>query len=141
MKTTAVLLAAALLLTMPAAAATIAEKTAGMQRFDGFLPLFWDESTGTLYMEIGRLDEEILYVGSLAAGLGSNDIGLDRGQLGDSAIIEFRRAGNKVLMVQPNFSYRATSDNAEERLAVEEAFAVSTLWGFTVAAETSGRVL
>ena len=135
-------LALALLLVVPAAsAATIAEKTAGMQRLDGFLPLYWDESAGTLYMEISRFDEEILYVSSLAAGLGSNDIGLDRGQLGETAIIEFRRIGPKILMVQPNYAYRATSDNREERLAVEEAFAVSTLWGFTAVAEDDGRAL
>ena len=128
-------------LSFAAEPATIATKTAGLQKLDGFFPLYWDSKAGTLFMEIPKLDSEVLYVGSLAAGLGSNDIGLDRGQLGRESVVVFRRIGPKVLMIEPNQSYRATSDNADERLAVEEAFASSALWGFTVAAETGGRVL
>ena len=87
------------------------------------------------------LDEEVIYISGLAAGLGSNDIGLDRGQLGDTNMVRFERVGRKILMVQPNTRYRAVSDNADEVRAVDEAFAKSILWGFTVAAETAGRVL
>jgi hypothetical protein len=92
-------------------------------------------------MELSRFGEEILYANGLTAGLGSNDIGLDRGQNGGSRIVRLERSGPKVLMVQPNFDFRATSENPDERRAVEDAFARSILWGFTVAAETSGRVL
>jgi hypothetical protein len=120
---------------------TVEEKTADMLELDGFLPLFWDEATGKLWLEIARFDEEILHYGSLAAGIGSNDIGLDRGQLGASHVVVFRRVGPRVLMVEPNYRYRALSDNEAERIAVEDAFAVSILWGFEVAAETDGRVL
>src|SRR5690606_32267667 len=77
----------------------------------------------------------------LSAGLGSNDIGLDRAQLGGRAIVSFQRVGPRVLMVQPNYDYRANSENAAERRAVEDAFAKSILWGFPVAAEANGRVL
>lgn len=120
---------------------SIAEKTRGAERKDGFLPLYWDAAAGKLWMEIPRMDEEMIYVVSLPAGLGSNDVGLDRGQLGGERIVRFRRVGPRVLMVQPNLAYRATSESAAEREAVETSFAQSVLWGFAVAAESDGRVL
>jgi hypothetical protein len=120
---------------------SIAEKTAGLRAIGGFFPLYWDAGAGRLWMEIPRLDTEVLYITGLAAGLGSNDIGLDRGQLHDSRIVVFERVGPKVLMVQPNYYYRATSTNPAEVKAVRDAFARSVLWGFTVGAETDGRVL
>jgi len=119
----------------------IAEKVRGMRVIDGFLPTYWDAGTGRLWLEIPRLDEELIHVVSLPAGLGSNDIGLDRGQLGGTRIVKFQRVGPRVLMVQPNYRYRAERGDAAERMAVEESFAQSVLWGFTVAAETDGRVL
>ena len=120
---------------------TIAEKTEGMEVLDGFLPLYWDDDDGTLWMEIARFDSDLLYVRSLAAGVGSNDIGLDRGQIGATALVRFERVGPKVLMVQPNQRFRVETDNPDEVRALEEAFATSVLWGFTVEAETAGTVL
>jgi len=120
---------------------TIESRTSDFEKFDGFYPLYWDAASGALYLEIPRLDEEVLYVSGLAAGLGSNDIGLDRAQLGGTAIVRFERVGTKIMMVQPNYDYRALSDNPAERKAVEDAFAKSVLWGFTAMAETDGRVL
>ncbi len=121
--------------------ASIAERTAGMERLPGLLPLHWDAGTGKLWMEIARFDHELLYVRSLAAGVGSNDIGLDRGQLGATAIVRFERVGPKVLVVQPNQRYRVDTTNPAEARALDEAFATSVLWGFTVEAETDGTVL
>ena len=120
---------------------SITERTEGFQKLDGFYPLYFDDATGTLYLEIPRLNQEVLYVSGLSAGLGSNDIGLDRAQLGGQKLVRFERVGTKVLMVQPNYSWRAVSPNAAERKAVEDAFAKSILWGFTAIAESSGRVL
>ena len=120
---------------------TIEAKTSDMQKLDGYMPLFWHERTGTLWMEISRFGEEVLYANGLSAGLGSNDIGLDRGQSSGSRIVVFERVGPKVLMVQPNYSFRAASNNPDEVRAVEDAFARSVLWGFEVAAESTGRVL
>ncbi len=120
---------------------SIQEKTEGMQRIDGFIPLYWDEGAGKLWMEIGRFDEEILHYVSLPAGVGSNDIGLDRGQLGPRHVVEFRRVGPRVLMVQPNYEYRAVTSNPLEQKAVDDAFAESVLFGFQVSAESDGRVL
>jgi hypothetical protein len=120
---------------------TIAEKIAGMEKFPGFFPFYWDAKAGKIWLEIDKWNTEFLYVESLPAGIGSNDIGLDRGQLGNSAIVRFDRVGPRVLLVAPNYNFRATTNNPDERLAVKDAFAESTLWGFEVAAEEGTRVL
>jgi len=120
---------------------SIAEKTAGMDRRDGFLPLYWESDAGKLWLEIPHLDAELIYLVSLPAGLGSNDIGLDRDQLGAERIVRFERVGPRVLLVQPNYAFRADNASQAEARAVEESFARSVLWGFTVAAEEDGRVL
>ncbi len=119
----------------------IASKTKGMQKHEGFLNFYWDNKKGKIWLEIDKFDTEFLYINSLQAGVGSNDIGLDRGQLGRERVVKFSRSGNKVLLTQINYKYRANSDNADERAAVEEAFAQSVLWGFEVASENKGTVL
>ena len=120
---------------------SIASKTAALETMDGFLTLHWDEAEGTIWLEVPDTGVEFLYVHSLAAGVGSNDIGLDRNQLGRTRVARFERAGRKLLLVEPNYRYRAVTDNPAERRAVEDAFARSVLWGFSIAAETEGRVL
>ncbi|HEV2834313.1 MAG TPA: zinc-dependent metalloprotease [Pyrinomonadaceae bacterium] len=119
----------------------ISEKVKGMEKFSGFFTFYWDAKAGKIWLEIDKWNTEFLYVESLPAGIGSNDIGLDRGQLGSSSIVRFDRSGPRVLLVAPNYSFRATSNNPDERRAVKDAFAESTLWGFEVAAEDNGRVL
>lgn len=149
-----VLAAAALLLVAAAPAAalqesgqeveelpTIEEKTEGTDALEGYFDLYWDREAGKLYWEIDRWDTEFLYQISLAAGLGSNPVGLDRGQLGGTHVAEFRRVGRKVLLEEPNYSYRARDADSAEVAAVEDAFARSTLWGFEAAAESGDRVL
>ncbi|MFT5771259.1 MAG: hypothetical protein ACI8YP_000279 [Algoriphagus sp.] len=111
-----------------------------MTKKEGFVPFYLDEEIGKIYLEISKLDEEFLYVNSLTAGIGSNDIGLDRGQLGDTRIVEFRRTGNKVFLVHKNYDFRAYSDNPYEVQSVKDAFAESILWGFEVA-QNSGESL
>ncbi len=120
---------------------SISDKTKGMQQFDGFMNFFYDDATGKVWLLVEQLDTEFLYVNSLAAGLGSNDIGLDRGQLGSSRVVSFRKSGPKLLLVQPNLSYRAITDNMSEARSVREAFAESALWGFRIEAEQDGRYL
>ncbi len=120
---------------------TIAVKTKGMQKIDGFIPLYWDASTGKMWMEIGRWDTEMLYYPSLPAGMGQNDIGLNRGDLGSEHVIKFERVGPKVLMQEPNYRYRAVSTNPMERKSVDDGFPTSVLWGFKVDAATGDRVL
>ncbi|MBN9385621.1 MAG: zinc-dependent metalloprotease [Chitinophagaceae bacterium] len=120
---------------------TIEGKTKGLKAYPGFFNFYWDARLGKIWLEISRLDSEVLYQPSLPAGLGSNDVGLDRGLLGEGCIVKFTRVGNKVLMIQPNYDYRAVTKDPSERRAVEQSFAQSTLWGFTVEAETKGAVL
>jgi hypothetical protein len=120
---------------------SIADRTSGMQKLDGYFPLYWDDRTGSLFIEIARFDTEFLLNLGLAAGLGSNDIGLDRGEGAGARIVSFQRVGPRVLLVQPNLSFRSSSANPLERKSVEDSFATSVLWGFTVAAESDNRVL
>ncbi|MEN8249817.1 MAG: DUF5117 domain-containing protein, partial [Bacteroidota bacterium] len=116
-------------------------KTEGMKKYEGYFNFFYDEKQDKIYLLIDKLDEEFLYVSSLTAGIGSNDIGLDRGQLGGKKVVKFVRTGPKVLLVQPNYDYRAVSDNQDERRAVEQAFAQSVIWGFIVDEEKANGVL
>jgi hypothetical protein len=120
---------------------SIESKVAGMQKFPGYFDFYYDAKQDKIFLLITKFNEEFLYVNSLPAGIGSNDIGLDRGQLGDNRVVKFEKRGPKVLMVEPNYRYRAITDNANERRAVEEAFAQSVLWGFKAEAEADGAVL
>jgi len=120
---------------------TVEEKTKGMDIRTGFFPLFWEEKTGKLWMEVGRFNEPFLYVHGLASGLGSNPVGLDRKQLGGTSLVHFVRIGPKILLVRRNMRFRALSEDVAEREAVRESFAESVVFGFEVAAETDGRAL
>ncbi|MFT4758071.1 MAG: hypothetical protein ACI9XO_000815 [Paraglaciecola sp.] len=120
---------------------TFDELTTDLQKQTGYFDFYWDEKQGKIWVEIDKLDTEFLYVNSLPAGIGSNDIGLDRGQLGRERIVKFTRSGNKILLTHLNYKYRAVSDNSDERQSVEEAFAQSVLWGFKVTSEKDGRIL
>jgi len=122
--------------------ATIAERTAGLQHLPGLLPLHWDAKHARLYLEIPHLNEDLLYVDSLPYGLGSNDVGLDRGQLARSRVVRFERYGTKILLIERNEFFRSSASEAAERLAVRESFPESTLASFTVLAEDhAGAVL
>ena len=110
---------------------TIEDRTASMELMDGFLPMYWDDAGGRIWLEIAEWDADVLHASGIGAGLGSNDIGIDRGQLAGSRVVRFHRVGPRVLMIQPNYRFRASSDNAAERKAVEDAFAPSTLWALT----------
>ena len=119
----------------------IAEKTNGLKKYEGFFNFYWDADTGKIWLEIDKLDSEFLYQVALPAGLGSNDIGLDRGLLGKTAVVKFSRIGRKILMIEPNQDYRAVTTDQAERRAVDQSFAQSVLWGFTIEAESDGHEL
>ncbi len=120
---------------------SIEARVASLKKIDGLFPLYWDETTGQLWMEIANFNTEVLLSTGLASGLGSNDIGLDRGALAGSRIVAFERVGSKVLLVQPNYRFRASSTNPAEVRAVRDAFARSVLWSFAVGADSGGRVI
>ncbi len=119
----------------------ITEKTKSMKKMDGFFPFWYDAANGKIWLLVNKINSEFLYVNSLPAGLGSNDIGLDRGQLGDTRIVYFHKVGKKLLLIQPNYNYRASSADIKEQKAVAESFASSTLASFTIEAEENGNYL
>src|ERR1700755_2355804 len=120
---------------------TFAQLTRGLQKLDGYLPLYYDAEQGKLLLEISRFEQEFLYQVSLPTGVGSNPLGLDRGQLGHGHVVRFERSGPKGLLVAANYRFRAITNDALERRAVEESFARSVLWGFKVEAVEGARVL
>lgn len=120
---------------------TVASKTQGLDKREGFVPVYWDAKSGKVFLEVTSFNEPLLYVTSLPAGLGSNDVGLDRSQLRDTRLVQFERIGPKVLLVMPNLRYRAISENAAERRAVRDAFAEAVIWGFDVVAGSESGVL
>ncbi len=122
-------------------AAQFAEKSKDFQKFNGYFNFQYDEKTDKIYLEVEELEKEFLYVSSLSSGIGSNDIGLDRGQLGGRQVVFFKKAGNKLLLVQPNLKFRALTDNELERKSVEQAFAKSILGGFTIEEEKNGKFI
>ena len=102
------------------------------QQMPGFIPLHWDGEEGRLYADISDIEGPFIYYNGLSHGLGSNDLGLDRGRLGDTFLVEFRKVGKKVFLAALNTKYTARSEDAQERRAVAEAFAESIIWGFAV---------
>ena len=97
-----------------------------------FMPVEFDAATGKLLMHVNHIGEEFLYFVSLPAGVGSNPIGLDRGEEGESHLVRFDRVGPKLLLVEENTRFRALTNDANERRAVEDSFAKSVLWGFKI---------
>ncbi len=120
---------------------SIAEKTAGTTRIEGFFTLYWDEAAGTMHWEIDKLGTEFIYQISMGSGLGSNPVNIDRGQLRGTYLLEARRIGPRVLLWEPNYQYQARSDNPDEVRAARDAFAPSVHWGFEVVAQTGAAVL
>ncbi len=125
----------------PPSSNNLSDFTSGMSKQEGFFDFYYDEEVGRMFLEVDKLGQEFLYVNSLAAGVGSNDIGLDRGQLGQEKVVKFEKHGNKILLIQPNYGYRAVSDNQDEVRSVAEAFASSVIGGFEILSKNSSSYL
>ncbi len=121
--------------------AQFAEKSTDFEKYTGLFNFYHDDKNDKMYMEVSELEKNFLYVYSLSSGIGSNDIGLDRGQLGNEQLVFFRKAGGKLLLVQPNLKFRALTDNELERKSVEQAFAKSILFGFKIEEEKDGKYI
>jgi hypothetical protein len=140
-------LALTLLLSSPAIAQddeglpTIEDATEGMTRLDGFIPMYWDADEEEMHLEISLFDTDLLHYVSLPAGLGQNDLGLNRGDLGPSQVIRFRLTGPRIMMVEPNYAFRAVSDDPLEVKSVDDGFPTSIHWGFDIEARTGDRYL
>ena len=115
--------------------------TENFKTYNGFFNFYYDDSSDKIYLEISNLDKEFLYISSLSSGLGSNDIGLDRGQLGNERLVKFSKYGDKILLIQPNLRYRAVSENELEKRSVEQAFAKSVIYGFKIAEQKDNKYI
>jgi hypothetical protein len=131
----------------PGVLTSVAEKVADLERLEGLMTLHVDRHRGRVYLELSPAADpdtghRYLYVEGLVTGLGSNDVGLDRGQIGPARLVGLRRVGGRVLVEEINLGYRAISSDPDERRAVRQSFARSVLWGGEIVAEDGdGRVL
>lgn len=116
----------------------IATVTRGSEHIAGFFDVYRDTVKGRVLLGINEFDKPFLLISSLPWGVGSNDIGLDRGQSGASHLVEFRRVGPRVLLVEDNTHFRAVSPNPDEALSVRQAFAESVLWAGDIIGENKG---
>ncbi len=112
----------------------------GKQPIEGFIDMAWDAREGQLYLALDRLEQPFILASGLAGGLGSNDVGLDRGMVEDTRLVFFKRVGPKVFLMQPNTRHGARTESATEQRAVADSFAVSVLWQGEIKAEESGVV-
>ena len=120
---------------------TFTQRISALDHKPGLFALDWDAKEGKLYLEIPAGEKDFLLLDQLPHGLGSNDVGLDRGQLGQGRVVHFTRSGNRILLIEPNLHYRSSATESAERIAVKESFAESVLWGFKVEAEENGLCL
>ncbi len=128
------------------AADSVADLTEGAEQLDGFFPLYLHQDNGTVHMEFPAPGPdgqcaEFLYVHGLLQGLGSNPVGLDRGQISGGQVLRARKVGPKLVLEEINTRYRAISDNPDERRAVAESFATSILWAGEIAATADDGAL
>jgi len=120
---------------------SIHERTAFMKVCEGFFDFYWDEENGEIFLEVDKFNQEFLYVNALVTGLGSNKIGLDRGQLGQSRVVYFEKIGAKIYLIEKNLKYRTSSINKFEQQAVGESFPTSILWAWFPDTQENGRYL
>tara|TARA_Y200000002_G_scaffold162968_1_gene134540 strand:+ start:5443 stop:7962 length:2520 start_codon:yes stop_codon:yes gene_type:complete len=122
-------------------AQNILEKVGDLEASEGFFTYYYDDGEDRLWLRVTELNKEFLYANYLAAGVGSNDIGLDRSQQGGERVVYFEKRGPKLFFIQPNLRYIAQSDHELEKKSVREAFASSVLYGFPIEAEENGAYL
>ena len=122
-------------------ATSIAARTSGFERLDGFIPLYVDSKQGKLFAELPRTGTRALFWTILATGLGSNPVGLDRGASGDEQIVHFQPQGDKVLMVFENTAFRTSLDNPAHQRSIDESFPASTVAALPVIATEGDRLL
>lgn len=118
----------------------------GLSRREGLLPSYLEPRAGKVYLELSPKEDgsagEFLYRESLRTGVGSNDLGLDRGQLGETYVVRLVVRGEKALMEAQNFGFRASSGDLDEARSVRESFPTSVIWAFpTVARNPDGKIL
>lgn len=128
-------------LSVGALAAKFDEKTKSLTSKKGLFTLYGSKNSSAMLLSVERLEQPFIYVTSLMQGVGSNDIGLDRGQIGQSRLVQFERHGDKIILRQLNADYRAHTSNPSEALALTQAFAESILYRFDIVASQGKRHL
>lgn len=123
------------------APAQIMDKLKSMKAYSGYFTFYYDEGADKIYLSVDKLNQEFLYVYSLSQGVGNNDLGLDRGQLGNEQVVYFEKQGNKLFLIQPNYQYRANTSNPLEKISVQQAFAKSILFGFKIEGQENGKYI
>ena len=120
---------------------SIAAVTASLPAQPGFLPVWRDADKGRVLLAVSELDRPFLLASSLPYGLGSNDVGLDRGQPGEAKLVRFEKRGARLFLVEDNTAYTASSANGDERASAVQAFAASVIWSGDILAADGGRYL
>jgi hypothetical protein len=121
-------------------ATSIAERAAGFEKRDGFIPVYTSDRTGQVLLEIPRDSTRVLFLAVLATGLGSNPIGLDRGSGGTEQVTRFTRYGDRMLVTFENTTFRS-SGGADHLRTVHESFPNSTVFALPILADEGGRLL
>ena len=113
----------------------------------GLMPVRADAARGRILLTLPRPAEDgvalrLLYSTALKTGLGSAPLVLDRGRIGNTQVLAFRRIGGKIAVQFENPRFRASAGDAAQRKAVASDFGISTVW-LTDIAETlaDGRLV
>ena len=114
---------------------------ASWERRDGYIPFHWDAARGRVLLEISRFGQDVLYYTTTSKGLGSVELGLDRGLGGTSAVIRFERVGPRVHVVQQNLRFRAPAGNDALKQGMDESFPSSVLASLPIESEEGGKVI
>jgi hypothetical protein len=127
----------------PAAAPTSPAPATGSPAGTGaeLLPVRYDGASGKIFLTIPDPGRELLYLNTLASGLGATPTGLDRGNIGISAVVRFERHGPRVFMVQQNTEHRAVTEDPALRRSVEQSFPRSVLASFPIEREDPGGLV
>ena len=110
---------------------------------ESFIGVRVDADRNKLLLEVpaARLDRDFMHQSVLATGGGNPNLGLDRGQVGGSAIVRLERRGKRVLMTRDNWSVRALGASDATARAATEAFPTSVVASFPIESEANGVIV
>ncbi len=123
-----------------AAALAAAGATPGLAQEAAFAPVVLDAAKGRVMLTIPALDTDVLYYTSLASGGGSVELPLDRGIM-DSAVVRFRRVGNRIVVEEQNLAFRSLTGDAAHKAGVAASFPTATLASLAIESEAGGKIV
>jgi hypothetical protein len=112
-----------------AAALAVEPAFAGTKLLNGLVPVHVDLNSGGIWLTLppaaaDGVSARYLYATTLRTGLGSAPTFLDRGRIGDTQILAFRRIGSKVLAQFENPRFRSAAGDG----VPSPDFATSVVW-------------